>query len=460
MPWETGELRPGTTLMNKYVIGRKLGRRGGFGITYLGADTNLQRRVAIKEHLPRDLADRRRDGRTVVALRHAEDLFRRGTERFIEEGKKLARFEGKPHIVGVYDYFEENGTAYLVMRYLEGETLEQYQTRRKDKRVAEVDAVRHIVAVLDGLGTLHGGGVYHLDVKPANVYLTTQGEVKLLDFGAAKQAHRSATSRSVFWTPGYSPLEQCLGDDQDADVIRDDAGLTIGPWSDVYAAGATLYALLTGVVPPPSNHRPRGVHSLASPLDLVGSGVVSETVSRATMKAMAMMPTDRYQDADGFRKALVPRLDPTLPPRPWSRLSSFLSGVFSDKTSDEVKKLEGLKASIVGESGPLEGLEFPVDEHGLIAGRDPDVASIVFPTDTQGVSRQHLEIAWSDDHRTLRIRDLDSKSGTFVISASANLRVLRARLEPGEWVTVAEGDTICLGSDDVSFNIRFSSPES
>ena len=182
-------LPAGTLLDGKYRIGRVLGA-GGFGITYLAADERLGFRVAIKEYMPRSDAVRDTNGYSVRAgTFDDQNLFQFGLSKFLEEARVLARITEKdnPRIVGVYNFFEENGTAYLVMRYLEGQTLSGLLQSRGG-RLPENEAIVILSAMLDGLREVHNEGLIHRDIKPQNVFITNDGGIKLIDFGAARYA--------------------------------------------------------------------------------------------------------------------------------------------------------------------------------------------------------------------------------------------------------------------------------
>ena len=212
-------------------MGNLLGRPGGFGITYLCWDVNLKIRVAIKEYLPRDLASRHTDGNTVVPYGNEDaNLLSYGLERFKKEALLLATFN-HPNIVKVRDYFEENNTGYLVMDYYEGMTLSSY-VEAYNGRLPENIANNIMLHVLDGLKEAHSRDILHRDVDPSNIYITKGGQVILLDFGAARVAvgERSRTLEAVL-KPGYAPFEQYNTDGDQ------------GPWTDIYACGATLYFL-------------------------------------------------------------------------------------------------------------------------------------------------------------------------------------------------------------------------
>jgi hypothetical protein len=227
-------LKAGQTI-GRYEIISILGQ-GGFGITYRARDTQLGREVAIKEYLPSALAVRQ-DGVTVLprSTKMAED-FTWGRERFVSEGQTLASLHGAPAIVHVFDFLEANGTAYIVMELLSGETLED---RIKRDRKLGPEAVDKILwPLLDGLEQVHKAGFLHRDIKPANILLNKEGKPTLIDFGASRAAMVGRTTAlTAIFTPGYAAAEQMTSARQ-------------GPWTDIYGVSATLYHAITGNAPP------------------------------------------------------------------------------------------------------------------------------------------------------------------------------------------------------------------
>ena len=227
-------LAPGRTV-GRYEILAVLGQ-GGFGITYRARDTQLNREVAIKEYLPVALAVRQ-DGASVLprSTEVAED-FGWGRERFIDEGRTLATLHEAPGIVQVFDFLEENGTAYIVMELLRGETLDERIKAEGALSAAELDAI--LWPLLDGLEKVHEAGFLHRDIKPANVLMGAENKPTLIDFGASRaaMADRTAIMTAIF-TPGYAAPEQFSSAKQ-------------GPWTDIYGLGATLYHAITGKAPP------------------------------------------------------------------------------------------------------------------------------------------------------------------------------------------------------------------
>ena len=239
---EAIHMEPGTLLHDRYIIGRVLGY-GGFGVTYLGWDGKLEQKVAIKEYLPGEFSTRM-PGQSRVTVFYGEksEQFHDGLKKFVEEAKHLAKFQNEPGIVKIFDSFEENETAYIIMEYLEGETLTSYLKR--EKTIPEDQAVAMMMPVMESLQTVHAEGLLHRDIAPDNIFLLKSGEVKLIDFGASRYATTShSRSLTVIIKPGYSPEEQYRS--------RGDQG----PHTDVYALGATLYKMITGKTPPDAMER-------------------------------------------------------------------------------------------------------------------------------------------------------------------------------------------------------------
>ena len=290
-------LPAGTRLNNgSFSTGRVLGQ-GGFGITYKGNDINLARLVAIKELFP---DGSRRQGKTVLppsTVSAAEwDITRR---EFIEEARTVARF-AHPGIVNVYFVWEENGTAYLSMEFLDGGSAGDLVNKGK---LNEGEAVSIIERVAEALEAMHASGFIHRDLKPDNIVLTKDGRTIVIDFGAAKQFVRDKTQKiNPMLTPGYAPLEQY------SSQARFDHRL------DIYALGATLYHLLTGEVPVSAIERAAGVEM---PSVREKNPLVSATVSDAVERAMAVKVADRFDSMRDFARALrSTKQSPAFPPQP------------------------------------------------------------------------------------------------------------------------------------------------
>ncbi|MBI2383949.1 MAG: serine/threonine protein kinase, partial [Gammaproteobacteria bacterium] len=291
-PEFSGFLSPGTRL-HEYAVERVLGH-GGFGITYLATDTNLQKRVAIKEYLPTDLAFRAQD--TTVRMRSdaEREAFQWGLEQFVKEARTLARF-AHPAVIQIHRYFESNGTAYFVMEYAEGETLGALLRRQG---VLPADALQKaLLPILDGLQEVHRAGVLHRDIKPENIILRRDGSPVLIDFGAARLTLGSKT-RSVLTmaTAGYAPLEQ-----------YSTTGAQ-GPWTDIYALGAVAYRALSGRKPVESINRLR--EDPLVPAALAGQGRYPPAFLAAVDWALAVNHEDRPQNLAEWRLCLTGAIAP------------------------------------------------------------------------------------------------------------------------------------------------------
>ncbi len=227
-------LTPGTVLLGKYIIGKAIGV-GGFGITYLGYDAISAKKIAIKEYFPQSLVYRGTDSQTVsVASMDNKDALTKGKEKFYDEAKLISRFNGNPNIVSVYEFFYENNTAYFVMEYLKGTDLKHY-IADKGGRISAGEVLTILNDVTSALMVAHSANVLHRDISPDNIFLCEDDSIKLIDFGAARQySNEQSKSMSVIVKQGFAPLEQYQKRGKQ------------GPWTDIYALGATAYYGLTG----------------------------------------------------------------------------------------------------------------------------------------------------------------------------------------------------------------------
>ena len=284
-------LKPGTLIHGRYVIGRVLGQ-GGFGITYLGLDLRLKTKLAIKEYYPSGLAVRNTASRAVMnATVDAREDFQRGMEKFLEEARTLARFEDHPNIVSVRDFFEENGTAYMVMTYFEGRTMLKY-LEEKGETLPFEEALGILSPVMDALDEVHASGLIHRDISPDNVFITHSGQVKLLDFGAAKSAMAlvNQQSHSIVLKKGYSPAEQYQSRG------------SLGPWTDVYSMAATIYRSIAGTIPPDSLDRLE--EDILVPPSQMGVAIPGYAEA-ALIRALSISPRQRPQSMREFQELLL-----------------------------------------------------------------------------------------------------------------------------------------------------------
>ena len=234
-------LKVGTILHGTYRIDSYLSS-GGFGNTYVATNVEFEERVAIKEFFMKGVTQRD-DNQTTVSVSNAENnnSFLEQKEKFKKEARRIRQLKNE-HILSVHDLFEENGTAYYVMDYVDGENLAE-RMKRTGNPMSELEVRAILPQILDALKCVHDEGMWHLDLKPANIMLDKAGNVRLIDFGASKQMDvqkgGATTGTAISYTNGYAPREQM---EQNYDKF--------GPWTDIYALGATLFNLLTNKRPP------------------------------------------------------------------------------------------------------------------------------------------------------------------------------------------------------------------
>ena len=278
-------MRPFTILAGKYLIGNAIGE-GGFGITYIGMDFNLEVKVAIKEYYPQGAAvrDCRTNDSTVWSYsKSTQVFFEEGREKFINEAKTIAKFRNVPEIVGVIDFFRENQTAYIVMEYLDGQTLKQY-LKAKGGKIQADELLRMMKPLISSLGKLHAQGLIHRDISPDNIMIMKDGSIKILDFGGARDfASQNGKSMSVLVKHGYAPEEQYRS--------RGDQG----PWTDVYALCATMYRCITGKIPPEALDRL--YQDELKPISSFGVNC-PKYIEQAISKGLSVRKDGRYQSME------------------------------------------------------------------------------------------------------------------------------------------------------------------
>ena len=319
---------PTGTVLHDYIIESELGS-GGFSMVYLARHLlNADWLFAIKEYLPRDLAVRDNDGASVHPVNtEAEDAFEDGRRRFRDEAEQLRRFRNERHVVSCLNYFEANGTAYLVMDYDDGLPLSEFLRQREEagQPFTEADLRAVVEPLLEGLEVVHRAGVLHRDIKPGNVFVRRPDDIAgrpaqpvLIDFGAAKQNYLERHSRSrAPYTPGYAAYEQISSEGD------------IGPWTDIYAIGALMWRMVAGGCPGDSrllitdesggervwSPTPRAAEKRAyalhrgrpdplAPATELGAGRFSSHLLESIDKCLALYPEDRVQDCKELRTLL------------------------------------------------------------------------------------------------------------------------------------------------------------
>jgi len=298
-------LRPRTILNGKYLLGKVLGQ-GGFGITYIGWDLNLGIKVAVKEYYPSGFVSRETTSvgnATVQPFTGSQgEFFIQGREKFINEARTLAKFFALPGIVSIKDFFQENGTAYISMEYIDGQTLKDYLAQMGG-RLNAAQVFEMMKPVMYSLAEVHKAGLIHRDISPDNIMISKEGQMKLLDFGAARDFSGSGNqSMSIMLKPGFAPEEQYRS-----------RGVQ-GPWTDVYALSATIYKCITGVTPEESVERVRTDN--VRPPSMLGFPL-EPAKEAALMRGMAVLQEYRFQNVTELYYALYePQPQPSVAAAP------------------------------------------------------------------------------------------------------------------------------------------------
>ena len=285
------QLPVGTLLQNQYLVGRVLGQ-GGFGITYIGWDQHLAVPVAIKEYFPGGIVHRHTQLGTAVQCEtgETEKTFGKHKERFLKEARTLAKLSDIPEIVQIKNYFSENGTAYIVMEYVQGITLKTY-LKQLGRPMTEPEILEIVEPVLRALQKVHDQQLIHRDISPDNIMLPSGGGVKLIDFGTVRYLEESGASKSTetVLKAGFAPMEQY------------NARGNVGTWTDVYALSATFYYLLTGKVPPDVHERMEEGEELTLLRQMPG---LTEHLIRTLEQGMCLRSAGRIQTVEELYRKL------------------------------------------------------------------------------------------------------------------------------------------------------------
>lgn len=310
-----------------YRIERVLGQ-GGFGLTYLAYDINLERSVAIKEYMPAQISVRESDNLIHPLSTEEEEDFQWGLKRFISEARNLTKFE-HPNLVRVFNVFEANNTAYMVMNYETGKSLRE--VLKTKQTLSEEELIRLLFPLMDGLESVHNKGFVHRDIKPGNIFIRTDGSPVLLDFGSARQTRGFSDSKTLtnFVSPGYAPIEQYAS--------KSDRQ---GPWTDIYGLGATAYEVMTGNMPEAAIDRSVTISDNAGDnlisASMMCKGRYSEKILAAVDHALAFNAQERPQNIGEWRKEFgvdQSQLDTLkIPPQQLAAVAGDMATVKMDQT--------------------------------------------------------------------------------------------------------------------------------
>lgn len=362
VPESKFHLRPGTCLADKYVLGRVIGH-GGFGITYIAYDKVIQKRVAVKEFFPNAFSTRS-EGELAVSCynRKSEEFLKEGIRKMLEEAKRLSSFSATDNVVDIFDFFEANNTAYIVMEYLDGKDLKKLLEENGGSLKPE-RAIEIIMPVLNALEDMHKEKVIHRDISPDNIFICGNGKVKLLDFGSARLAvDDSEKSLSVMVKRGYAPREQYASRSKQ------------GPWTDVYAVCATLYRMITGETPLESTERDEEQLKPFSAFGIKGY----DSLEALLAQGLVVDYTKRIQSATELKNALTKILEGKKP-----------VGIHKKK-SKKTKKI--IKAAVVAAASVavLVGAAFAIK---YFVGNAPKVEETTTTAEPQTVAAAELKIS-------------------------------------------------------------------
>ncbi|MGN0638772.1 MAG: leucine-rich repeat protein [Huintestinicola sp.] len=325
----------GSVLEGRYMIGRVIGK-GGFGITYLAYDMKLSCKVAIKEYYPYGVAVRGSGSTMVMTSDDNQTSFKEGADRFYNEARLVAGFNGNPNIVSVYDFFYGNDTVYFTMGYLQGINLKAYI--QKNGAITPGQAVFLANEISNALVTAHNSNVLHRDISPDNIMICNDGALKLLDFGAARQViAEGSQSLSVILKQGYAPLEQYQKKGKQ------------GPWTDIYSLGATLYYALTLDLLDDPMSRLEDDEEYSSNVHNI-----PDELWEIIKKATELKITDRYQDIYEFKEAFA---DISIKPEP------FIKRDFKQQAENYRKAAHSRTVSVKSEK-PASDVTVPLQQSG------------------------------------------------------------------------------------------------
>ena len=411
------ELSPGTVVHKRYRIDKVLGS-GGFGVTYKVYDLKDNCPAAMKEYMPLDAAYRPTGTQEVRPVSESKrKQYEKFRQQFLDEAQTIYKFRGHPNIVEVRHLFYENNTAYYVMEYIEGMDLGKFL--KTQGGMVRWDTLRPIMAqVVSALKQVHGANMIHCDISQDNIFLLNAGQVKLLDFGAARNTLRGSAETSVIVAKiGFAPYEQMRGKN-------------MGPWTDIYALAVTIYHCITGKMPPKSEERIINDSTIwPSQMSQMGVAIPSAQWEQTLKKAMAVRWEDRYRSVVDFWNGLTPQIYTTpapysqpVPSQGWSKpmpkqdpatvqeYGKFQNAQYVPPQQYSQPQYGGAPV-LECVQGMYKGSRIPITQEMLL-GVDNTQCRITFPPGTPGISRVHLRL-WSSGGQ-LMVMDMGSTYGSWL----------------------------------------------
>lgn len=417
-----GALRPLTVLGQKYIVGHVLGS-GGFGITYIAKDLQHNRLCAIKEYMPREYAERSgvTDFLQPFSNTKSKWVFNHGKEKFLYEAQTLSKLNNNPNVVDIWDYFSANNTGYLVMEYLDGSDLRHLAGKSPNKRMDAEFAKQIFVTVASALMEIHKLGILHRDLTPENVFVTRNNEVKLIDFGAARNfVSAQKKGMSILLKPGFAPPEQY------------ETHGNQGPWTDVYGLCATFYNVVSGRPLIDALFRYNGQKQPSlSELGIAVSKKTSDVIERG----LSLDYKKRYADF----KALLDDIDiqfskivpsqPPQPPQPQPPQPPQPQPPQPSQPQPQPPQC-GLRPTVTVLSGAENGTRMAIPPNGVLkVGRSEVSCQLRISGDTN-ISRLHCYIRFDSASKTFFVKDVSS-NGTFLSNGRRLLRNQECQLSPG-----------------------------
>lgn len=422
----TRALEVGSLIHARYRVERVLGE-GGFGVTYQVTDLKESRTAAMKEYMPADIAYRRPYSKEVHPKQEYVEAYQKFRDKFLDEARIIYRFRGHPNIIDVTHLFYDNNTAYYVMEYINGKDLDRY-LKERGGRLSWQELYPIMAQVVSALQQVHHSNMIHCDISPDNIFLLDKGQVKLIDFGAAKSVLHGQSSM-ILLKRGFAPPEQLY------------SGGNLGPWTDVYALAVTLYRAYTGKMPPTSEDRMVSDQTIWP--SQMGIAAPSPQWEAALRRAMSLRWEDRFQDVTSFWKALASgagqdshtlprdaysRQYRTVPSQPQPHVRQYSPQQYAPAYGG------GQSLTLEGLQGIFAGMRFPMQDT-LVLGTDWNRCNVQFPPQSPGISRVHVKL-WAENG-SLYAMDAGSSYGTWLDNR---------KMTPGLVYPLSRGSTIYLGS--------------
>lgn len=448
---EANSLPPFTVIDGKYMLGHCIGA-GGFGITYVALDLKTQKRCAIKEYFPSNLAYRDRNTNEVSCSSKDIREYSHGLKRFYEEARTLATLKGEKNIVEIRAYLKANNTAYIVMEYVDGINLKKNMVQ-KGGTYSYDEAKRIFTEIAIALDKVHVKKLLHRDLTPENVLIKKDGSIKVIDFGSARDYIKNATGMSVMVKSGYAPVEQYSSEKKQ------------GPYTDIYSLCCTIYFMLSGQYVPDAFDRVNGKN--VPRLDFVVAGV-PEKFASIIEKGMAVLPAERYQSIGEMLVNLQQDEPVVVPPKLyvvppdnkqeetgfWHKIKAFLGFVEESESKSqpgtfnppELPPDSGFKPVWLKiEQGPAAGFSYKITRDGsYTVGRSCTQCNVLLDGNYPEISRLHCIITSQNHGEKLFVEDR---------SANGTYSTKYGKLEPNKMYDVLPGEVIYLATKQYGMRI-------